>query len=206
MINLVGKRFGRLQVVAREGVLSGEAAWACDCDCGCSVVVRGYSLRKGHTQSCGCLQRERAALAKQTHGLRRTREYNIWFSMKYRCQSESSLAYKDYGGRGVTVCDRWSEFAAFYADMGPSPKDGSIERIDNALGYEPSNCRWASAAEQARNKRNNVVIEHDGVSMCLSDWARSIGVSRGCLRGRLRRGWTSADIFQRPKKNGRSNA
>lgn len=195
MIDLVGKRFGRLLVAAREGALTGEAAWACDCDCGSRVVVRGYSLRKGHTQSCGCLQRERTAVAKQTHGLRRTREYKIWSAMKYRCQSASSPAYKDYGGRGVAVCDRWGDFAAFYADMGVAPENCSIERIDNALGYEPSNCRWASAAEQARNKRNNIVIEHDGVSMCLSDWALTIGVSRGCLRGRMRRGWTGAALL-----------
>jgi hypothetical protein len=196
MIDLAGQLFGRLTVVSRAGTAGGEVLWACKCECGGRKNVRGYCLRKGLTRSCGCLQKEATALAKTTHGQRRSREYRIWSAMKDRCTNENCHAFADYGARGIGVCDRWMDFGVFLEDMGKAPPRASIERIDNALGYEPGNCRWATAAEQARNKRNNVVLEHQGRSMCLSDWARELGVSRGCLRGRLRRGKSVHEVLR----------
>ena len=116
--------------------------------------------------------------------------YDLWSSMKHRCLSSANPRYSDYGGRGITVCDRWLNFEVFLEDMGAQPsKEYSLDRIDNSGSYEPSNCRWATRAEQARNRRSNVNITHDGVTQCLTDWARSAGIKPSTLKYRLRNGW-----------------
>lgn len=197
VLDLAGRRFGRLAVAGRDGSMGGEAAWSCVCDCGSTVTVRGYSLRAGMTMSCGCLQKEMTSKAKMTHGLRRSKTYRVWSAMRQRCSNPSNAAFNDYGARGIVVCEAWDRsFEAFLSDMGHAPAGGSIERIDNSQGYSPTNCVWSTAAAQARNKRNNVVLTVDGISMCLSDWASEIGVSRGCLRRRLANGWSHDDAVK----------
>lgn len=196
IIDITGQRFGRLVVIRRDGERFGQVLWHCQCDCGSTKAIVGNTLRRGLAQSCGCLQKERTSAAKTTHGGRNGKLYKQWHSMLERCHSPQSQAFADYGARGISVCKRWQSFANFRADMGERPPGMSIERLDNSKGYEPGNCVWATPAQQARNKRNNVMLRFGEREMCLADWAKHLGVSRGALRGRIRRGWPIERVLQ----------
>jgi hypothetical protein len=144
-IDLVGKRFGRWIVRAYAG---GEK-WSCVCDCGARAVLYGHNLRTGRTKSCGCLRKELAT----KHGMERSKEYRAWSSMKQRCFNPNAPAFKNYGGRGISVCKDWFSFEGFFPDMGACPPGLSLDRIDVNGNYESSNCRWANASQQNRNRR-----------------------------------------------------
>jgi len=212
VIELTGKRFGRLTVVARDGSDSfGEATWRCRCECGSDVVVRGYKLRVGATQSCGCYNRDRQADLHHRHGHRRvrSREYLAWANAKQRCSDPRSTSYRHYGGRGILMCEAWAnDFATFLRDMGPCPPRYQIDRINVNGAYEPGNCRWASTRVQSGNRRNNHYVEMyardgdrvvaDGERMSLTEAARRLQVSPDLVKVRLRRGWSTAMAFMLP--------
>lgn len=154
--DLTGQKFGRLMVLQRAETTNKRTKWLCLCNCGKEVIVEAYNLTKGHTQSCGCLQREAASKANSKHGMHGTRLYRIWNCMHNRCYRKCYHAYKHYGGRGIAMCDEWkSDFQAFakwalangYADT------LSIDRIDVDGNYSPDNCRWVSMEKQNKNKR-----------------------------------------------------
>jgi len=138
----------------------------------------------------------------------KTRVYKIWYKMKDRCNNPNNIGYKDYGGRGIKLCQHWDgSFQAFFKDMGnpPSPEH-SIERINNHEGYSKTNCKWADKFEQGRNKRNNVILIHQGKAQTLSDWAREIRISIGTLWKRVQLGWHDHKIITTPLRSKKPSA
>lgn len=182
-INL-NDRFGRL-VITQVGRLVGRNRYFfCHCDCGNEKEIAGASLLRGATKSCGCLNSEMSSARKKTHGLSDSREYTIWCGMRQRCEDPNVSAYKNYGGRGIEVCERWLEFPNFIADMGES-EGRTIERRDNEKGYSPENCYWASEKQQANNRRSNRVFSYAGKSLNIQQWSEKTGISYFTLRARL---------------------
>jgi hypothetical protein len=192
-IDLTGKRFTRLQVVGRdfENRRIGRF-WVCKCDCGTTISVPTNSLMRGSSKSCGCFTRDRMRRIKTTHNMSFSTEYRIWAGMKYRCHSRKCPAYRDYGGRGIKVCERWeTSFENFLADMGRRPKGSTLDRINNDGPYSPENCRWVSWTTQHNNRRGNVCFVFHGSLQTIADIARSLGVKYAWLHNRLRtRGMT----------------
>ncbi len=165
VVNLVGKGFGRLVVVSFAGLNSHrKAMWLCRCDCGKDATVLAASLRSGRQVSCGCLHSEGTNLTHGHTAGEKSPTYQTWQSMIARCTSTKNRGYSNYGGRGITVCERWQTFAGFFADMGEKPPGLTLDRIDNERGYEPGNCRWATRKEQATNRRTTKLND---VAHCL---------------------------------------
>ena len=188
LIDLTGKRFGRLLVIGRAETDSrGKLSWLCKCDCGNEKTIRGDSLQGDRAKSCGCLQKEIASIGNRTHGLSKVPTYEVWYNMQHRCFNKNNHVYKNYGGRGITVCDRWLKFENFYEDMGDKPKGLTLDRNDNHGNYEPSNCSWVTRKEQSRNIRSNRMIKYGGREQCMAEWAEEIGISQNALGCRLKK-------------------
>lgn len=189
--NPIGEKYGRLAVLEFAGVYQSPSRphrlYKCKCECGNVTIVRLNTLRSGNTRSCGCLLSEKSRERSIKHGLRHTKEYICWMRMKDRCFNKNSKDYKNYGGRGISVCDEWkNDFEQFYKDMGEKPANTSIERIDNNKGYSKDNCKWDNSFNQCRNKRTNVWINFNGKKMILTDLANFLGISRAKLESRLK--------------------
>lgn len=193
--DLTGKKFGRLLVIAMaEDYLSPGGyhcpRWTCQCDCGNIVTMYRHTLTTGDSKSCGCFNREESSKRSKKHGMIGTRAYNVWAAMRSRVLNPNNPEYKNYGARGIKICPRWDEFSFFYADMGDPPPGLSIERKDNNLGYNPSNCIWADDKTQGRNRRCNRMVTFNGETMCVSAWAEKLGVNAHRIRCRIYAGWS----------------
>lgn len=193
IIDLSGKVFSRLTVISYSHTNKyGGACWLCICVCGKNKIINYSSLIQGLSKSCGCLHKERISETLKTHGLTRTKEYRAWIFMKHRCYNENDKRYKDYGGRGINVCNRWIDsFENFLADMGqaPSPKH-SIDRKENDGNYEPGNCRWATQKEQQNNKRNIIHVTYNKETLCLNSFCKKYKLKYTTIYSRLKRGWS----------------
>lgn len=197
--SLEGQKFGRLEVLWRaankvEPSGAVRTAWQCSCECGNGLVVTGHALKKGHTRSCGCLTKEKPI----KHGRSRAPVYRSWAAMIQRCGNPKTRNFDAYGGRGITVCDKWKTFKGFYEDMGDPAPGMTIDRIDNERGYGPGNCRWASREEQANNCRTNVFLSYAGNTLTISQWTRVTGISKGTIKNRLKRGWSAERALTTP--------
>ena len=187
-----GQVFGRLTVISRDIKRGKIWYWICRCECGTKKAIRSDCLRDGASKSCGCLRHELHLAKITTHGGKGSLAYGSWMSMRRRCLDASSKDFFRYGGNGVTVCERWKEFANFLADMGERPsRKHTLDRFPNNEGnYEPGNCRWATWPEQQSNKRTNHIVECGGMSLTLAEWSKKTGILSSTLRRRLAAGWS----------------
>lgn len=192
LIDLTGQRFGRLVVLARAENKGSNVQWLCKCDCGRETTVFGCHLKAGNTLSCGCLHKEVTSNIHSTHRRTNSQLYHIWESMKSRCNNPNNKSYKNYGGRGITICSDWeSSFEIFYkwAIANGYHQGLSIDRIDNDKGYAPENCHWVTEKVQSRNRRTNHLLQLHGEVHSIAEWAEIIGIPYGTLLDRIYHGW-----------------
>lgn len=204
LIDRNGQRYERLIVTGRAPNTNDRdtnARWHCQCDCGNTTIAYGQDLARGKVKSCGCRNAERI----QTHGLARTPVYGVWKQIFQRCENPKCPSFKNYGARGIRVCDEWRSFEGFFADMGHPPHKRSLERRDNSMGYSKGNCYWATPRQQLNNKRTNHVLSFGGLKMTTSEWARHLGIPVSSLFSRLGYGWSVEDALTRPLKAARKD-
>jgi len=202
----VGDKFGMLTIMKeaeRQRTSSGASARAfmCKCNCGKEKIIRLANLRHHKTLSCGCYNdsQRKNGLARK-HGLINTKSYYIWQGMKDRCFNEKNKRYVNYGGRGITVCERWMEFKRFQEDIGKNlVGDMSIDRVNPNGNYCPENCRVIPMREQSKTRRSTVFYEHNGKSMILGDWEKELGFSKGFIRNRIKSGMTFEEAITKKK-------
>lgn len=203
---MTGQKFGMWTILSLRSKSSKVTLWDCQCECGKKVAVRSGNLRNGASTSCGCESLKRLLKSRITHGETRggiqTSEYQCWVAMKQRVFNKNHVGYKNYGGRGIAICERWlNSFEDFIADMGrrPTPKH-SIERVENDGNYEPSNCVWGTKAEQINNTRSNNRVTVGSVTLTVSQWAKRSGLKRTTISGRMRMGWSKETAVTTPTK------
>lgn len=197
IVDLSGKRYGRLTVVSRVDdhiTPSGRhhLKWKCICDCGNEIVTRGDALKDGRTQSCGCVRSEVAHKRASTHGESKSKLYGVWSAMKSRCYNPNSPHYDDYGGRGITVCLEWREYYEkfkYWAVNNGYSEGLTIDRIDVNGGYCPENCRWVGSVAQANNRRSNRIYTYNNETHNIMEWSQIYHIPYKTLHNRLYSGW-----------------
>lgn len=212
-IDLTGRRFGRLVVIREFGRDAlRQITWLCRCDCGTECAVSGGELRRKRlgrsspgTRSCGCLRKDAPRLANTKHGGFGTRLYSVWASMKQRCYDKNCHAYRNYGARGIFVCDEWlHDFGAFesWSLSNGYAKGLTIDRVDNDSGYSPENCRWVDLYVQGANKRNNKLLTFRMETKPLTTWARDLGLNANTVAYRIANGWGVDAALTTPVRSG----
>lgn len=208
LIDLTDRVFERLTVLSRAPSKGRRTAWNCVCKCGNSKVSCSQELLTGDCGSCGCLQRDRTSAASKTHGLsHKCREYNSWQNMLRRCKTSTHPDYPCYGGRGISVCERWDSpagFINFLSDMGRSPGRGySVDRLNVNGNYEPGNVRWATQKQQMQNVRKNVRVTVGERTEVLSEWIRELGLHSASIYYRMRHGMSPLEAITRKSHKGK---
>lgn len=200
--NLSGIVFGNIKVSEYFGQdRTGHKQWVCLCPCGKHFIADGGALKRFKYQSCGCRKGELIGFKKTTHGHAKkgvkSHEYSCWKHAKDRVSRPLNKRFKDYGGRGISMCERWfNSFSNFLSDMGMCPEGMTLDRKDNDGNYEPGNCRWATIIEQANNKRNNVILSHNGRTQSVRRWEKELGFNNGVIDQRMRAGWEMSRLFE----------
>ncbi len=187
--DLIGKRYGNLEIIRQEEDYISPSGgkhkrFLCKCDCGNETIAFKEWLTSGRKKSCGCLRHQNGIIK---HGEIHTRLYRIWGNMCNRCSNKNNPAWLNYGGRGITVCDEWKDYINFrdWAYTSGYQENLTIDRVDNDMNYEPSNCRWVDDIVQANNKRSNHLIEYDGKIKTIGEWARELGIPYKTLHNRI---------------------
>lgn len=218
MKDLTGEKYGRLTVLGLDhrvkSIWQGQNKgyfyyWKCQCECGNKIIVSNSHLRTGHTKSCGCYKNDLLVDRVKTHGLSNTRLFGLFGKIKGRCYNPNNPKYKNYGARGITICDEWlNNFKSFYDwamdngyDENAKFMECTIDRIDNNKGYSPENCRFVSNDVQARNKTTNHLITYNGETHCLAEWSEITGISKGAIGYRLKKGWDIELMLTKPMRN-----
>lgn len=205
-IDITGRKYGRLTVIKSLGNKNKISLWLCKCLCGNERTISYGNLSVGHSKSCGCLQKERTSKANFKHGFstkrNKTAEYRAWGGMISRCYDKNNKDYKNYGDRGILVCEKWkNSFLLFLKEMGEKPKETSIDRIDVNGHYCKKNCRWADIYQQARNKRNSIKLTYNGKTLSLSEWAKKSNLLTDTLRKRIKiHNWSIEKAINTPIK------
>ena len=202
-LDIIGKRFGKLVVESYAELRGNSSYYNCICDCGNHKVIRGKSLVRGDSTSCGCKRAEVARAKATTHGMTNTTLFHIWSTMKQRCYYKKKDGYAHYGGRGITVCDEWkNDFMTFYnwAMSNGYSDDLSIDRIDVNGNYEPSNCRWATIEEQSNNKRYSHYITYQNETLTIAQWSKRLGLPDNIISHRIKSGWSVEEALTTPVK------
>lgn len=206
--DMTGLKIHRLKIISFAGMRDPSkkppgGMWLCECDCGKQVTVLGAAIRSGNTKSCGCQKIESTIRRNTTHGMaargkeNRSPIYTIWCGMKSRCTRENYHSYHRYGGRGIKVCERWNDFAAFEADMIETWKPGlEIDRKDNDGDYCKDNCRWATRQEQSGNRSSNRFFTFNGETKTIAEWGRRYGSH---VVHRLYAGWPFEEAISSPR-------
>lgn len=209
-IDIKDRRFGRLVAIERAPdhiQASGyrETMWKCKCDCGNIVIIRTKCLLQDVTKSCGCLQRELLSQRAGSHHKCTTRLYQVWDTMRQRCNNPNCNAYKNYGARGIKIVPEWDDYSVFYDwamkngyDENAPKFKYTLDRIDVDADYGPENCRWVSMKIQSNNKRNTIKLTYQGETHSLSEWADIIHVNYCTLWGRYKHGWSVERILTTP--------
>lgn len=212
--DLTGMKFTRLSVISEEGrTKHGSVLWRCKCECGNETLTTTNLLNMGKTRSCGCYMREKVAenmrigqKKTKTHGMTKERLYRIWIGMRARCTKANHHAYKNYGGRGITICVDWLTFQNFKNDMYESylthaethgERITTLERIDVNGGYNSENCKWIKLEEQASNRRNSRMLVYKGETLSLIEISRKYSISYDVLHKRLESGWSISDAIEK---------
>lgn len=197
-LDLKGKRFHKLLVVEKANNQKHKTMWKCKCDCGNITLVTTSNLNTNRVKSCGCLRIDQLTKRSTTHNQRHTALYEVWKTMKQRCFNPKNQAYKNYGGRGIVVCDEWkTNFTSFYKwSMENGYKKGlTIDRIDNNKNYCPENCRWADRITQANNSRWNKHIVVNGKDDTLANWIRYFNTTHTKYYARIKKGLSEQEAL-----------
>ena len=202
--DITGERSGKLIAIRNVGIINGRTTWLCKCDCGNERLVTQKLFVSNHVKSCGCLKKESARInGKKSikHNDSFSPLYHSWSGMKSRCNNPNDKSYKNYGGRGITVCKEWNdEYLSFrnWAINNGYEKGLTIDRIDVNGNYEPSNCRWSTIKQQENNRRNNRYIEIDGVVHTMTQWAEMYGIPWATFQRRLDAGMSPKLALTKP--------
>lgn len=210
-VNLIGHIFGRLTVIDKGETRKRNTTFICLCECGSRITVFASNLKRGFTQSCGCLQQESRQETNRTHGMSGTPEFKIWVGIITRCENPNAQSFPHYGGRGIRICRGWREdFTSFYAQLGDRPSKHTVDRIKNNLHYSCGkceecvengwlmNCKWATRRTQAQNTRRQHLITASGETLCMSEWARRLNTSPRTILDRIQYGWDDVDAVTIP--------
>lgn len=203
-LHLAGKRFGKLLVLEEVQTEKRGSYWLCQCDCGNKFLILGSRLSDGKKVECNDCAKKRSGEANKTHGMKHTRLYGIWHGIKDRCLNTNGKGYKNYGGRGIIICDEWkNDFISFYnwAMANGYRDDLSIDRINNNGNYEPLNCRWADNVTQQNNRRVNRYLTYNGETHTYREWSRITGINHCTIAARIdKNGWTVELALNTPPK------
>lgn len=214
-LDIVGKRFNKLLVISEIAPKDKHSWFLCECDCGKYTEVRGTNLTNNKIKSCGCLRIEHCVKTRTTHHQTKTKLYSIWRSMIKRCYNKNRRDYNLYGGRGITVCDKWLGEQGFENFRDWAYNNGykeeilpnglnkwTIDRVCGNGNYEPNNCRWTTCKSQQRNKKNNIMILYNGETKCLSEWCEQLNLKYSKTIYRIKKGWEVNRAFEKGDSDG----